>query len=183
MSLIPSPSFRYVLRRPCAGLFAGMALLVLTAPLLSAESAGGGGSDQQVVAFFEELQEAFRNKRAPDIMARLHKSFANLITYCTDDSFSVVEHNIASYRTSVGSFFMSDPEVEEFTIRVEHVEHLGKDIAVVARITSSVLLHGIRNTCETFSNYTLREAGDRLLIRNVRGDATCTNSKIDGEQQ
>ena len=137
--------------------------------------------DQQIAAFFQSLEESFRSKRAPDIMAKLHKKFSYIMTYCTEDSFSVVENNIETYRTSVGSFFMNGPEVLEFTINVERIERLGKEIAVVARIKSTVLLNGILNTCETFSNYTILQSKGSLLIKDIRGDATCTNSKADEE--
>lgn len=165
-------------------LLAGILLLSQAMPILcEAEEINAAKVDnQQIAFFFQSIEESFRNKRAPDVMAKLHKKFSYLMTYCTDDAFSVVEYNIDTYRTSVGSFFMTHPEVLEFAINVEHVEHLGKEIAVVARIKSAILLNGILNTCKTSSNYTLLQYEDRLLIKDIRGDAACTNSKA-GEEQ
>ena len=165
-------------------LLAGMFLLLqaMATSCPAAENAALSAGDRQVAAFFQELEEAFRNKHAPDIMAKLHKTFSYLMTYCTDDSCSVVENTLETYRSSVGSFFMSDPEVQKFAITLEHIARQGENIVVVAHIQSAVLLHGILNTCETSSNYTLLEEKGQLLIRNVRGDASCVNTRIDGDQ-
>ena len=166
-------------------LLAGIFLLVQPLPHLcqAEEIAATRIDDQRIAAFFQSLEESFRNKRAPDVIARLHKKFSYIMTYCTDDAFSVVENNLETYRASVGSFFMRDPEVLEFTIAVQQVEPLGEKIAVVARINSTILLNGILNTCETFSNYNLLQYEDRLLIKDIRGDASCTNSKAEGKAQ
>lgn len=166
-------------------LLAGIFLFSQVMPHLARaeEKDPAGIDDQQIAAFFESVEESFRKKRVPDVMAKLHKKFSYIMTYCTDESFSVVENDIKTYRVSVGSFFMSDPDVLEFAVHVDQVERLGEKIAVVARIKSVVLLHNIVNTCETSSNYTLLPYQGSFLIRDIRGDASCTNREVTEEAQ
>lgn len=165
-------------------LVGGLFLLLHSVPIpcQAEEIATAEIDDQQLAAFFQAMEESFRRRSVPAVMAKLHKKFSYIMTYCTDDSFSVVENNFDTYRTSVGSFFLAGPEIREFTIQVEQVERLDKEIAVVARIKSAVLLNGILNTCKISSNYSILQYNGGLLVKDIRGDATCSNKKVEEGQ-
>lgn len=145
----------------------------------AAEIATGKAEDREVTAFFRSVEGAFRNKRVQDIVANLHRDFSYIMTYSTDGAFSALESDIAQYRESVTSFFQSDPEILDYTILVEGIERSGEEIKVLARIKSVVRLNGIVNTCDAASNYSLLQENGRLIIKDVRGDATCSNTKIE----
>jgi len=160
-------------------LFVAIASLVQAVFVISPaeEFATVKAEDREVTAFFRSVEVAFRNKRVQDIVANLHRDFSYIMTYSTDGAFSALESDIGQYRKSVASFFQSDPEILDYTIIVEGIERSGEEIMVLARIKSVVRLNGIVNTCDAASNYSLLQENGRLIIKDVRGDATCSNTK------
>lgn len=152
------------------------ALLLSVFVISPAEEIALGKADQEVTAFFRSVEAAFRNKRVQDIVANLHPDFFYIMTYSTDGAFSTLESDIGQYRKSVASFFQSAPEILDYTILVERIERSGKEIMVLARIKSVVRLNGIVNTCDAASNYSLLQENGRLIIKDVRGNATCSNT-------
>jgi hypothetical protein len=130
---------------------------------------------QEVTALFKAVETSFRQKNVHDIVENLHRKFFYIMTFITDGGVTVLENDVEKYRSTVGGFFMSDPEIRDYTIRVEYLERSGEEIRVVARVSSSVVTNGMVSTCDAASNYTLVREKGRLLIRLVRGDATCRN--------
>lgn len=143
------------------------------------EIATGKAEDQEVTALFRSVEGAFRNKRVQDIVANLHRDFSYIMTYNTDGAFTALESDIEQYRKSVGSFFQSDPEIIDYTIIIEGIERSDEEIMVLARIKSVVRLNGIVNACDAASNYSLLQKKGRLIIKDVRGDATCSNTRTE----
>ena len=162
-----------------AALLRGALLLLLVLPgnLRAEEIAAVQGDDQEVAALFQAVETSFKNKRVQDLIANVHRDFSYTMTYSTDDSFSALKNDIATYRESLGAFFQSNPEIQDYAIKVEQIERSGEETLVLARIRSVVQLNGVVNSCEAFSNYTLLHEKGRLLIKTIRGDATCANTQ------
>ncbi len=135
--------------------------------------------DEQVLSFFMSVEDSFRRMQIPDIMKYIHKDFSYIMTYSTDGIFSFLVSDSKKYRESLGSFFKSKPVIHEYEIGVESIQRTGEDIMVLARITSVVELNGIINSCDASSNYYVQYANGGFLIRDVRGDATCSNTRTD----
>ena len=131
--------------------------------------------DEEVIAFFQSVEEAFKNKDVPEIIKHIDRDFSYVMTYSSPDNFSFLESDFEKYRANVGSFFKSKPEIHEYSISVENIQQSGEAIFVLARIKSVVQLSGIINSCDASSNYFVYYEDDEFLIKGVRGDADCTN--------
>lgn len=132
--------------------------------------------DKEVTAFFDRLQKSFLERNFSGVVQSLHKDFSYIMTYVTDGKFSYLESDAKDYRKNVGAFFISKPEIYEYAITVENIERMDKDILVLIRTRSVVELYNIINTCEAMSNYHLRYIDNDLVVKDVRGDATCFNT-------
>lgn len=166
-SMIPVRLFRY----------AGLLLLVLVVSF-SGIARAERPDDQDVVAFFRTVEESFREKNVPEIIGHVHKDLSYVMTYSTNENFSFLESDYDNYRANVGAFFKSKPEIHEYSILIEDIRRSGGDVMVLARLKSVVQLEGIINSCDASSNYLLQKINHDYLIREVRGDATCTNTKV-----
>jgi hypothetical protein len=152
-------------------------LLLSMAVAATAEPVGDGAADPEVVALFQSLEQAFRRKSVQDIIANLHQDFIYDMTYRTDGALSALKNDLQQYRESLGAFFLSNPDIVDYRIMVESADASGREVTVQARIISVVRLNGIVNSCDASSGYSLLRANGRLLIKGVRGEAACTNTK------
>ena len=134
--------------------------------------------DEEVIAFFQSVEETFREKDVPEIIGHIDRDFFYIMTYSSSDNFSFLESDFDKYRANVGSFFKSKPEIHEYSISVDNIQRSGEDIFVLARIKSVVQLSGILNSCEASSNYIVHYKDGEFLIKSVRGDADCTNKTV-----
>lgn len=134
--------------------------------------------DEDVIAFFRNLENSFLERDFSPIVKNLHKDFSYIMTYSTDDNISFLESDVKDYRKNVGSFFLSKPNIHEYSIKVEDIQYFGEDIMVLIRIKSVVELYNIINSCDASSNYHLQYIDNHLVVRDIRGDATCFNTKM-----
>lgn len=150
-------------------------LLAVLITLYAGHSHAASPGDEEVVAFFQSVEESFKNKDVLEILRHVDRGFFYIMTYCTPDTFSFLESDFDKYRASVGSFFKSKPEIYEYSIVVDKIQRSGKDIMVLARIKSVVQLNSIINSCDAWSNYLVHYVDDEFIIKDVRGDANCIN--------
>ncbi|GAB4343051.1 MAG: hypothetical protein Kow0089_18560 [Desulfobulbaceae bacterium] len=112
----------------------------------------------------------------------MNRDFSYTMTYTTDGVFTYLQSDAEKYRESLGAFFKSKPVIHEYTITVRDIQRTGDDVMVLAEIRSVVELSGIVNDCTASSNYHLSREKGRLVIRDVRGDASCANRGVDGPE-
>ena len=151
-------------------------LLVMIVVSFSGNIHAADPDDGKVVAFFQSVEESFKKKDIPEIIGHVHRDFSYIMTYSTNENFSFLESDFEKYRANVGSFFKSKPEILEYSIVVDDIQRSGEDIMVLARLKSVVQLNGIINSCDASANYLIQKVNKEYLIKEVRGDATCTNA-------
>jgi len=137
-----------------------------------------GADDADVIAFFRSVEDSFRNQDVNEIVGHVHRDLSYIMTYSTNDNFSILESDFEKYRTNVISFFKSRPKIREYSITVDDIHRSGNDVMVVVRLKSVVLLNGTITSCDASSNYLIQKVNSAYLIRDVRGDATCTNTEV-----
>jgi len=152
-------------------------LLVITAFLFAGVVHAEEPDDEQVLSFFQSVEDSFRGMNIPDIMVYIHRDFSYIMTYSTDGIFSYLVSDSKKYRENLGAFFKSKPEIRDYEITVDAIERSRDDIMVLARIRSVVQLNGIINSCDASSNYYVQYQDGGFYIKDVRGDATCSNSR------
>jgi hypothetical protein len=133
----------------------------------------------EIVAFFQSVEESFKKKDIPEIIGHIHKDFSYIMTYSTNENFSFLESDFEKYRANVGSFFKNKPEILEYSIIVDDIQRSGEDIMVLARLKSVVQLNDIINSCDASANYLVQKVNNKYLIKEVRGDADCTNMLVE----
>lgn len=151
-------------------------LLVVLVVSFSGNIHAADPDDEEVAAFFQSVEESFKKKDIPEIIGHIHEDFSYIMTYSTNGNFSFLESDFEKYRANVGSFFKSKPEMLEYSIVVDDIQRSGEDIMVLARLKSVVQLNGIINSCDASANYLIQKINNEYLIKEVRGDATCTNA-------
>lgn len=138
-----------------------------------------GADNEEVEVFFQYVEESFKSKDITEVIEHIHKDFSYIMTYSSNNSFSFLESDFEKYRVNVGAFFKSKPVIHEYSITVDDIQRSGEDILVLARLKSVVQLNGIMNSCDASSNYLIQKIDDEYFIKEVRGDADCTNTHVE----